>query len=79
MKTHTRTLLKKNRKIVEFQFDIKIMIIFTRRFQILLQFLFNEYNIIRNVIDVQIDFDVEIFIQKLQKKNQFKINKKIVM
>ena len=66
-------IIKKNRKIVKFQFDIKIMIIFTRRFQILLQFLFNEYDIIRNIIDVQIDFDVEIFIQKLQKKKKFNL------
>ena len=66
-------IIKKNRKIIKFQFDMKIMIIFVRRFQVLLQFLFNEYNIIRNVIDVQIDFDVEIFIQKLQKKKNFNL------
>ena len=61
-------IIKKNRKIAKFQFDMKIMFTFARRFQILLQFLFNEYNIIRNVIVVQINVDVESFIQKLQKK-----------
>ena len=73
-------ITKKSRKIAEFQSDMKIMIIFARRLQILLQFLFSEYDIIRDVIDAQINFDVEIFIQKLlEKKTQFKTNKKIVM
>ena len=73
-------ITKKNRKIAELQFDMKVMITSARRLQTLLQFLFSEYDIIRDVIDAQINSDVEIFIQKLlEKKAQFKTNKKTVM
>ena len=72
-------IIKKSRKIAKLQLDMKIMITFARRLQTLLQFLLNEYVIIRDVIDAQIDFDVEIFIQKLQeKKTQLKVNETVM-
>ena len=60
---------------------MKIIALLARRFQILLHFLFNDYNIIRDVIDAQIDSNIDVSIQKLQKKKvQLMIkNKKIIM
>ena len=60
---------------------MKAIALFARRFQTLLKSFSKKYDIIRDDIDAQIDFDFEKFFQKLQKKKvslQIK-NKKIIM
>ena len=61
-------IFKKSRKIAIMQLDMIALIKSKRRFQILLQFLFFEYDVIRNVINVQNNSNIDKFIQKLQKK-----------
>ena len=55
-------IFKKSRKIAIIQFDMTALIKFKQHFQIFLQFLFSEYNIIRNVIDVQDNLNIDKFI-----------------
>ena len=55
-------IFKESRKIAIMQFNMIILTKFKRRFQILLQFLFFEYNIIRNVINIQNNSNINKFI-----------------
>ena len=50
------------------QLNMTALTKFESCFWIFLQFLFSEYNIIKNVIDAQNDSNIEKFIQKLQEK-----------
>ena len=52
-------IIKMSRKITKFQLDMKIVALFTRRFQTLLKFFSKKYDTIRDDIDAQIDFDLE--------------------
>ena len=74
-------ITKKSRKIAKLQSNMKSIALLARRFQTLLQSLLDEYNIIRDVIDAQINSNIETSIQKLQeKKTQLQIkNKKMIM
>ena len=65
-------IIKKSRKIASLQSDMTSLVNSKRRFQIFLQFLSFEYDVIRDAIDVQNNSNVDKFIQKLQeKKTQF--------
>ena len=74
-------ITKKSRKIAKLQSNMKSIALLARRFQTLLQSLLDEYNIIRDVIDAQINSNIETSIQKLQeKKTQLQIkNKEMIM
>ena len=61
-------IFKKSRKIAIIQFNMIVLTKSERRFQIFLQFLFFEYNVIPDVINVQNNSNIDKFIQKLQKK-----------
>ena len=71
-------IIKKNRKIANIQSNITNLFKSKRRFQTFLQFLFIEYDVIRDAIDAQNNFDIDKFIQKLQKKKTQFIANKIV-
>lgn len=69
-------IIKKNRKIANLQSNMTNLTKFERRFQTFLQFLFFEYDVIRDAINVQNKSNVDKYIQKLQKKKtQFAVNK----
>ena len=61
-------IIKKSRKVASLQSNMTSLINSKRDFQILLQFLSFEYDVIRDAIDVQNNSDVDKFIQKLQEK-----------
>ena len=71
-------IIKKNRKIASMQSNMTNLVKSERRFQILLQFLFFEYDVIRDAIDAQDNSNVDRFIQKLQEKKTQLIASKIV-
>lgn len=55
-------IIKMSRKIKTLQFNIIVLIILERRFQILFQFLNNQYNVFIDVINVQNKFNIKKFI-----------------
>ena len=61
-------IIKKSRKVASMQSDMTNLVKSERRFQIFLQFLLFEYDVIRDAIDAQDNSDVDRFIQKLQEK-----------
>jgi hypothetical protein len=71
-------IIKKNRKVASMQSNMMNLFKSKRRFQTFLAFLFVEYDVIRDAIDAQNNFDVDKFIQKLQKKKTQFIASKIV-
>ena len=71
-------IIKKSRKVASMQSDMTSLIKSKRRFQIFLQFLSFEYDVIRDAIDAQDNSDVDRFIQKLQEKKTQLIASKTV-
>ena len=61
-------VIKKSRKVASLQLNMTNLVNSKRRFQTFLQFLFFEYDVIRDAIDAQDNSDVDKFIQKLQEK-----------
>ena len=72
-------IFKKSRKIAIMQSDMIALTKSERRFQIFLQSLFFEYDVIRDVIDILNNSNIDKFIQKLQRKEaQLKTNEIII-
>ena len=61
-------IIKKSRKVASLQSNMTNLINSKRRFQTFLQFLFFEYDVIRDAINAQNNSNVDRFIQKLQEK-----------
>lgn len=58
-------ITKMSRKVVELQFEMKVMALPIGRFQILFKSLFEDYDTLRDVIDEQKDSDLEDLFQRL--------------
>ena len=63
-------------KICAIQSKFKILTTLKKRFVVYLQIFSKKYVNVRNYIDVENDFDFDIAIQKVQKKNSMKNEKK---